>query len=321
MTDPVGRRGTRWAALWIMTMLVLLVVAIASSDTRRLLGEAADNIRLSAVMATLPGQLAATLLCAAALWALRPGVSFAASLGSRLLRDAGGNLLVFMPGLGEIIGARALVLGGGRTRAAVTASVLDTLAETLAQVPYGVLAVLVLPRLWRRATAADLPLFGIASVLIGLAAMALLAVLLSRNTQSAAGRLRQRIEAELALLRAEIGRQRTGLPAAVALHFVAWAMGGVQLWMAGSAMGLPLTLFAALVMESAAYAGRAVLFFIPAGLAVQEAGLIVAGLAYGLTPAQSLALGLVLRLRDLLFGLPLLAWPLYEFRHRRRAGA
>ncbi len=71
-------------------------------------------------------------------------------------------------------------------------------------------------------------------------------------------------------------------------------------------------------MESAAYAGRVILFFGPAGLGSQEAGLVAAGLVFGLSPAQSLALGIVLRLRDVVFGLPLIAWPLAEFRRARK---
>ncbi len=61
------------------------------------------------------------------------------------------------------------------------------------------------------------------------------------------------------------------------------------------------------------------LFFIPAGLVTQEVGLVAAGLIFGLAPAESLALGLVLRLRDVVLGAPLLAWPLYEYRHARKA--
>jgi hypothetical protein len=108
------------------------------------------------------------------------------------------------------------------------------------------------------------------------------------------------------------------MPLSTGLHFLAWVMGGVQIWMAAEALGFDITFYEAIAIESAAYAGRAILFFIPAGLVTQEAGLVAAGLIFGLSPAEALALGFVLRLRDVVFGVPLLAWPLYEWRHLRR---
>ncbi len=129
------------------------------------------------------------------------------------------------------------------------------------------------------------------------------------------------MRAEFALLAGEMRQQKAGLPLSTGLHFLAWIMGGIQIWMAAHALGYDIGPYEAIAIESAAYAGRAILFFVPAGLVTQEAGLVAAGLVFGLTPAQSLALALVLRLRDVVFGLPLLAWPLYEYRHARRKGA
>lgn len=306
--------------LWPLTAIAALGAVLASSSLRLVLVETVTHVRPLAVLATLPGQAAAVLLCGAALFVLRPGVSFGASLNSRLLRDAGANLLLFMPGLGEVIGARALVLAGGRTRAAVTASLLDNIAETIAQLPFAALALLVLSRLYNgagpisAASIAILPWIAAAFA----ASIVLLAIVwrTARNKSHGVGRLIAWAENELMLLKHEVRGQWRWVRVAVVLHFVAWAMGGVQVWMVAKALSLPIGLFAAIVIESAAYAGRAVAFFVPAGLVVQEAGLVLAGLAYGLTPAQSLAIALVLRLRDLVFGLPLLLWPLLEFRRR-----
>lgn len=136
------------AFIMFSVVLALLAAGMASGGLRALIDEVADKIGPLAVAATLPAQIAAILLCSAALWVLRPGVGFWGCLNSRLLRDAGDNLLVFLPGLGEVIGARALVLSGGRTRAAVTASALDKFAETAAQVPYIVLAAFIPQQSW-----------------------------------------------------------------------------------------------------------------------------------------------------------------------------
>lgn len=295
-------------------VVVLVGLVLLSENLRRLLTEALGQVTALSVLATLPGQIAAVLLCALALHALRPGVSFGGCLGSRLLRDAVGNLLALFPGLSELAGARALVLAGGRSHAAVAASGLDKLAEIAAQVPYILLAGFVLIDGWD----GKLPEIGNAP-LIGAAAALALAVLAYGLLRTGLGRSWiDRLRAEWHLLKAELDHQKRGMPLSVALHFLAWIMGGVQIWMAALALGFEIDLFEAIAIESVAYAGRAITFFVPAGLGTQEAGLVAAGLVFGLSPAESLALGFVLRLRDVVFGVPLLAWPLYELRHMRR---
>ncbi|MBU6267722.1 MAG: flippase-like domain-containing protein [Sphingomonadales bacterium] len=307
------------AAVLPLALLAILLAAVAANDgLRSLLATALAHVRLAAVLATVPCQIAATLLCAAALAALRPGPGFLACLGSRLLRDGGGNLLVIAPGLGEAIGARALVLSGGRTRAALSASALDTLAETLAQLPFIALAFWVLPRFWDKARLPALPIghatLALASIVVLLLAIVAFACWWRSNSRSA-----RWARAEWAHLRVELSGQRGGMPASIALHFAAWFMGGVQLWMAAHAMSLPITLFAALAVDSVAYAARGILFFVPAGLVLQEAGLIGAGLAFGIPAGPALALALVLRLRDMLFGTALALWPVLEWRRAAAA--
>lgn len=310
----------RTTAVTLAVVLAVLAAGMASSGLRQLIDEAADKISVLAVAATLPAQIVAILLCAGALRVLRPGVGFWGCLNSRLLRDAGDNLLVFLPGLGEVIGARALVLSGGRTRAAVTASALDKFAETAAQIPYIILAGVILLRGWRQDWTEALPSGAtIAVAVAGIAGLMAAAALLLRARDGFAGRFAGWVRGHAGLLLAEMKLQKAGLPAALTLHFVAWIMGGVQIWMASQALGLDIGLYEGVALESAAYAGRAILFFIPAGLVTQEAGLVAAGLIFGLAPAEALALGLVLRLRDVVLGVPLLAWPLHEYRHARKA--
>ncbi len=308
---PHGRRIAQ-ATVWV-TVLVALTVAVASSGPiRKLVVEAARNLDVSAVLVMLPVQLASAGLCALALRAFAPGVSFWGCLGSRFMRDAAGNLPFVPPGTSEAAGARALVLAGGGTRQAIVASTLDKTAEILAQVPYIMLAVWLLFRGWQPTWNFRFrPEWVLAALLVAVIAVA---IWLRFGARSAfAARLRE----EWHKLIDEVRSQRSGMPASIVLHFIAWLMGGVQVWLAALALGYDIGLFEAIAIESAAYAGRAVLFFIPAGLVAQEAGLVAAGLLFGLSPAQSLALGLAMRVRDLVFGLPLLAWPLFEMRRQR----
>ena len=307
--------------LWPLAIVVLAIVVVVAAlpGLREQVAQSARIISPMAVLVTLPGQVLAFLLCAAALSALRPGVSFRSSLASRVLRDAGGNLLVFFPGLGEAIGARALVLSGGTTRAAITASTLDVIAEGIAQIPYALLAVVVLPQLLHPASFRFVspPIVAIVVALLGIA------MLIGWIAVRSAGpsRLIERIRTEWTKLRADWTTRRRGMVIAIILHFIAWAIGGLQLWAAAQVLGIPLDLFPAIVIESAAYAARAIIFFIPAGLAVQEGALIFACAAFGIGTVPALALALVLRLRDVICGLPLLYWPMLEYRHIARTKA
>jgi len=322
MTEE-SRKGPVAAALWLLAIGVLLVLGLSFGDFRQLLAEALAKVSPTTVLATLPGQALAMLLCAGALRALRPGVTYWGCLAARLLRDAGDNLLVFLPGLGEVIGARALVLAGGRSRAAVSASAIDKFAETVAQLPFIALAAYVLLRHWDGGFAIGSGFHpSMQAVGIGLSVLVILLLVagaMANATKGLPGRLVARLRMEYRLLVAEFHEQKAGTPIAIALHLVAWLMGGLQIWMAARTIGLEPTLFEAIAMESAAYALRMILFFVPAGLATQEAGLVAAGLVFGISAPQSLALGLALRLRDIVFGVPLLFWPALELRHRRKA--
>ena len=304
-----------------LAILLALMGGVASNGgLRGLVADAIHRIDPRAVLVVLPVQVLAILLCTAAQQPLRMGVPFRTSFVARLVRDAAHNLLIFPPGLGEAVGARVLVLAGGRPRAAVSLRALDIAAEVLAELPYMGLAFWVLARFWARSgrpgLAVSAPSLVWVAVVGGLAGLMVLARLWWRRhgrTHSFARRLR----AEAMLMRREMRRQRAGLPLAIILHFFAWGLSGVQVWLAGRVFGLHLSLFGALAIESAATSARMILFFVPGGLVMQEAGAVLAGAALGVAPAPALALSLVLRLRDVAFGTALLAWPWLEYRARR----
>ena len=317
MSQAQNKSGWGGVLLGLAAILVLISLVLASANLRGLLIAAMAQVTLRSVLATFPGQAGSMLLCAGALWALRPGVGYFACLGSRVLRDASGNLPVSVPGFSAAIGARALILAGGETRAAISASALDKVAETVAQFPFIALAVWIMWHNWPPLLTVPLALPEHSGwiALAGLGGL-LLGLMVWRKF-GAGSRAANRLITEAHGVLAAARRQRGGMPMSLLLHAVAWLAGGLQIWMAASALGYELTLFEAIAVESSAYAGRAMFFFIPAGLVTQEAGLVAAGLLFGLTAPQALALGLILRLRDALMALGLLVWPFLEWRRRR----
>lgn len=93
---------------------------------------------------------------------------------------------------------------------------------------------------------------------------------------------------------------------------IAWQLAGLiagcsETWLALRWLGHPLSLAGALVLESFTLAARSLIFVAPAGLGVQEAGLIGVGHVLGLGSDVAIALSLAKRMREILFGLPAIA--------------
>ena len=104
---------------------------------------------------------------------------------------------------------------------------------------------------------------------------------------------------------------------------VVWQLAGLivgcsETWVALRWLGHPLSPAAAMVLESVTQAARSLIFVAPAGLGVQEAGLIGVGQVLGLGSDVAMALSLAKRMREILFGLPALA--AWQWTTRVRAG-
>ena len=304
-----------WRLAWLSLAGATLILVAGSASTFRLLGGAVLRCNWVVALPILPIQLVATALNAVSLRLLRPGPPWLACMGSRWLRDAGGNLIVFAPGIGEIAGARLLVLAGGASPAVIGASGLDVPAETIAQIPFGVLALVAAPGLWSLASVSVPTLGGLPglALLAGLSLLGLLVALRWADAQAVIAGLQR----HFAHLSEAVHERRTALPAAAGLHLLAWASGGFQVYFAALAVGGRLSLGSAFVAESFAYAVRGLFFVVPAGVAVQEASFVAVGLVFGLTAEQGLGVSLLLRARDFVFGAPaLMLWTAAEMRGR-----
>ena len=93
---------------------------------------------------------------------------------------------------------------------------------------------------------------------------------------------------------------------------VVWQLAGLitgcmETWLALRWLGHPVSLSAALAIESLTMAARSFIFVAPAGLGVQEAGLIGVGHLLGISSDVAIALSLAKRMREIVFGLPALA--------------
>ncbi len=115
-------------------------------------------------------------------------------------------------------------------------------------------------------------------------------------------------------VRACFRRWRT-LLAVGALQFAAFVSGSFEIWFVLRLLGHPVGIGAAIALESMTQAVRHFAFVVPAGLGVQEAGLVLFGHAMGIGSELALAVSMAKRMREVLCGLPpLLSWQWLEGR-------
>jgi putative membrane protein len=103
-------------------------------------------------------------------------------------------------------------------------------------------------------------------------------------------------------------------------QFAGYLIGSLETWFALTLLGHPVSLETALAIEALTQAVRHATFMVPGGLGVQEAGVVLFGHLAGVSGEAALALALVKRAREILFGLPaLLSWHWVEARVVRQA--
>jgi putative membrane protein len=101
-------------------------------------------------------------------------------------------------------------------------------------------------------------------------------------------------------------------------QFAALISGCFEIWFALRLFGHPVSAGTALILESLTQAVRHLAFVVPAGLGVQEAGLIVFGHALGISSELALAVSMAKRMREVLWGLSsLISWQWMEGRRLR----
>lgn len=113
----------------------------------------------------------------------------------------------------------------------------------------------------------------------------------------------------------ELYHQKTKLFKAMLWQMSGLLSGVAEVWIALRLLGHPVSWSYALILESLSQAVRSASFFIPSGVGVQEGSLVLFGSMLGIAPDVSLALSLIKRLREVIFGLPfLVSWRWYEHR-------
>jgi putative membrane protein len=281
-------------------------------------------------------QLTVTLLLALAWFIILPDPrtrAYPILYWGRLVREAGGRFLPFLPVGGFVMGARAVSLTGIPKPLAAASTLVDVAAEFAAEVLFAALGLVVLV-VWQPHSGLILPL-GAGIVIAGLAAGIFIA-LPGRGTrllQTLATRIGAG-ESHAPASRIALGpldrmagqfdaiyARKIAIVAAVLCHFLGWLGSAASSWLAYRLLGAPITPVQALGIEALLRAALSMTFFVPGAAGVQEAAYAGLGAIFGLPADISVAVSLLTRARDLVIGLPaLLLWQWLEFHVLRRDG-
>jgi putative membrane protein len=107
-------------------------------------------------------------------------------------------------------------------------------------------------------------------------------------------------------------RRRRAL-ASGALYLLGWVAGAIEVWLALTLLGSPVSFTTALVIEAGITGVRSASFLVPASIGVQEGGVVGLFVALGLGAGPGLTFGIVRRIREALWVVAgyacLAAWP------------
>lgn len=229
----------------------------------------------------------------------------------RLVREGIDSLLPVAQVGGEIVGARLLAGRGVALPLAAASVVVDVTVEFLTQIVFlfaGLAVMSLLPGIdtsWQG-------WFGAAALAAIMAGALLIAQrcgvlrLVEALVRQIAARFPALADVPLEGLHAAalaLYRRRGPMLGAAGLHLLAWMLGTFETWAVLRALGSPVGLAQALVIESLGMAARSAGFAIPGALVVQETGFVLAAAAMGVPQVDGLTLSVVKRVREVGVGL------------------
>jgi len=301
LRDSIGQASERIMHAWLPLLLLVpyraLPLALDALGWWMLLSRAApfafvwwiamvrDGVSRLLPVASIGGEVVGVRL---ACWKLRDAAAVAASVIVEVLVTVG------MQAIFAIIGIAALARSASFSRATwpLAAASAATLVALLAC--YGCL---------RRGAPID-ALTRLAERFLG-AHNPLLRAVPSRRLDAALRAQAQRPRAWFAALAAQLAGQAAG---ALENMFALWVM------------GVPVTLADAFAIEAVAQIARHVAFFVPLGVGVQDAAIVLTTQLVGLSSDAALSLALIKRMREALSGgLALASWLVAERVRRTRS--
>jgi putative membrane protein len=272
---------------------------------------------LSIVAFHLPQVLASALGWRLLVASGGPRLPLRAFFQLRWIREAVNNLLPLAQIGGELVTCRLLQRRGVEFAPAVAGTIADLLMEIATQFLFTVLGLVLLVQLVGASEFSALAAKGLLFALLLLVAIfaalrfgitAAAARGLARLGQSLGWPAATRMESLHDALRACYAAPARVAPAA-GWHFASWLSGGIEVCLILHFFGRDTAIGAGLVIESLGQASKSLGFAIPGALGVQEGGYLMVCSLFGLAPETGIALSLMKRVREVVWGVPgLVIW-------------
>jgi putative membrane protein len=243
---------------------------------------------------------------------------FAALFVIAAIREAINRLLPVANVGGEVVGARLLVRRGVSYPAAVGSILVETMLNILSQVLFltlGLACLLHITDHFELSGAIVTAVAGASTIVLLLfwilrsGAFFRLIHQLAVRTLGASPKYGAALGAlsQIDSTTRELTSAHARLAGSIAWQLAVLISGSAETWLVLHWLAHPVSVEGAVALESLTLAARSLFFIAPAGLGVQEAGLIGVGSLLGLGSDVAIALSLAKRAREILFGLPALA--------------
>jgi putative membrane protein len=251
--------------------------------------------------------------------AMRPAVWTCVLI--RFLREGANALLPITQIGGEVIGARVLTLRGAPASLSAASVIVDVLVQAATQFLFAAVGLATLASMRDGGAVRGTVAIVIVVALPALSGFYLvqrpvgqrfIKALLARVVGEREWLSFGAIDALYARL-ASIYANRRGVITATIIHSSVWLFGALEVWAILAFMGYPSGYPEALVIESLMQAIRGAAFAIPGALGAQEGGLIALCAIFDIPAEAAIAMSLIKRVPDLVFGIPsLLGWQILE---------
>lgn len=238
------------------------------------------------------------------------------------VREAASRLLPVASVGGDLIGIRLVTLCGLDGASATASVLIEILLTVLNQILFSAFGVVVLISITQATPLTRTILIGLGlslPIVIGLFVLLRSGAVFERierfaiHTLASANLVAKFGGKGLDSAIQKLLRHRARLCGCLSWQLACYVIGSFETWFALRLLGHAVTPSAAIALEAMAQAVRHFIFFVPAGLGVQEGGLILIGQLIGIPADFALALSLTKRAREVLFGLPaLLSWQWVE---------
>jgi putative membrane protein len=243
------------------------------------------------------------------------------------IREAVNGLLPVARVGGEIVAYRLLRRVGVDRSPAVAGVTVEVALSIVSQLAFALMG---LAFLYLDSTTTLLARVALALLLLAIAVVLLIALQNAGLTEKvmqllnrlAAGRFEAAIghSAQIAREVRALYRRHAAIVGCLLWLLAGWVAGAAEIWVALWALGQPISVIDAVIVESVIQAVSSAAFLVPGALGVQEAAFLLIGAAIGLDPVTAMALATARRIRDGIVLLPgLVSWQFAESRALRSA--